>query len=1450
MSCTSALLSLHVDYIGGDTANYKKWYFAAIANDEVEWKRKMDAYTSEEYTSQIGLYLLIWGEANNVRFIPECLCYVYYTACEYASPEGTEFDFLNRVITPLYEFLKQQNENETDHSKRIGYDDMNQLFWFPQGLKTIKLYDSTFLYEKSNAYTYLDKVDWNATFSKTYYEKRTSMHAVTNFNRIWIIHITMFWYYTIFNSPTLYTPNYNQIEDTQPNLQTQMNMVAFGGTISCLISLLGVMYEGIFVPRWAGSDPILIRLIWLLMLLLINGSTIIPFSKYKVAISTIKLVVSILTFLYLSIIPPSMVFKFGSKRLNPFTNSFARLNKRSQIFSYLFWVFVFAAKFTESYFFLTLSLRDPIRVLSIMHMECSNFACYHQAKFALGLLYLVNFILFFLDTYLWYIIFNCLFSIGLSFKLGISIFTPWRNIFARLPERISTKLVYHGKEPQDISIGIPECVTKIWSYIVISLYQEHLLTIEQTDRLSSQNFFVNQDDTNEYFPAGKEAQRRISFFALSLSIPLPDPVPTLAMPGFTVLIPHYSEKIILNLNEVIGSRGLRMTLLEYLKELYPEEWGVFVNDSKVYLNMSPFEEGDESPKDAKQYEIASPSTMDIPFNYLGFKSSAPSLTLRTRLWASLRTQTLYRTVSGFMYYHSAIQLLHSVEAGESDYEALHGLAQRKFSMLIAMQRYQNFSPEELEDTHFLLQTYPTIRIAYLEEEVTENGINYYSALLTSGGDKLKIKLSGNPILGDGKSDNQNNAIIFYRGEYIQVIDSNQDNYLEECLKIKTVLAEFEEMDLDPSREYSSLSQKRNIVAILGSREYIFSESVGILGDIAAGKEQTFGTLFSRTLSELGGKLHYGHPDFLHGIFMTTRGGLSKAQKGLHLNEDIYAGMMVLSRGGRIKHCDYYQCGKGRDLGFSTILNFTIKIGSGLGEQILSREYFYLGTQLPIDRFLTFYYAHAGFHINNFFIMMGVNCFVLFLVFFAAMSNKKVVCEYNKHAPITDILTPAGCYDLQPVNAWITRFILSVMICFFISFIPLVVQELIEKGLTKAAYRLAAHFISCAPIFEVFVCQIYAASLREDFLFGGAKYIATGRGFATTRISFWSLYSRYSEVSVYTGIGILLAVLYSCLTIFQPALIWFSITIILLCFAPFIFNPHQFDFAEFFLDYREYLRWMLRSGDFSWNGSLRKKVERCSFMEVVVSMVVVGIYLAGYLIIEDSYHVIILGFGPYVFYYVILVSFGAVSLLIGWIPGMATIIKVVVYSFATLYNLLNLVLLFSGGVAKGTYGLLFLFALHNLIHKVVFICLTRDSTSVSNVSWWSGKWLFQGLGWSVLSQPFREIFLKIVEVNQFTHDLLIGHFLLFTLLPFLFIPYIDRWHSVMLFWLKPGLPRPIWNERIRNKRYLEVFKYGVLFFTLLLCGVVFILGALYWGRFVDGYVKLSQEYVMFLLSNLV
>jgi 1,3-beta-glucan synthase len=142
----------------------------------------------------------------------------------------------------------------------------------------------------------------------------------------------------------------------------------------------------------------------------------------------------------------------------------------------------------------------------------------------------------------------------------------------------------------------------------------------------------------------------------------------------------------------------------------------------------------------------------------------------------------------------------------------------------------------------------------------------------------------------------------------------------------------------------------------------------------------------------------------------------------------------------------------------------------------------------------------------------------------------------------------------------------------------------------ALIRLGKHFLSLSPIFEVFSTQIYSQSIRSNLTFGGARYIATGRGFATTRISFTILYSRFAGPSIYMGMRNLLLLLYATLSIWIPHLIYFWFSVLSLCVAPFVFNPHQFSFADFIIDYREFLRWMSRGNSrtkaSSWYGYCR------------------------------------------------------------------------------------------------------------------------------------------------------------------------------------------------------------------------------------------------------------------------
>ncbi|KAL6283334.1 hypothetical protein ACE6H2_014263 [Prunus campanulata] len=101
----------------------------------------------------LGLYLLIWGEASNLRFMPECLCYIFHhmayelhgmltgavslTTWEKVMPAygGQSESFLNNVVTPIYTVIKEEAKNSksgtADHSTWRNYDDLNEYFWSP-----------------------------------------------------------------------------------------------------------------------------------------------------------------------------------------------------------------------------------------------------------------------------------------------------------------------------------------------------------------------------------------------------------------------------------------------------------------------------------------------------------------------------------------------------------------------------------------------------------------------------------------------------------------------------------------------------------------------------------------------------------------------------------------------------------------------------------------------------------------------------------------------------------------------------------------------------------------------------------------------------------------------------------------------------------------------------------------------------------------------------------------------------------------------------------------------------------------------------------------------------------------------------------------------------------------------------------------------------------------------
>ncbi|MBA0798917.1 hypothetical protein Gohar_009466, partial [Gossypium harknessii] len=223
-----------------------------------------------------------------------------------------------------------------------------------------------------------------------------------------------------------------------------------------------------------------------------------------------------------------------------------------------------------------------------------------------------------------------------------------------------------------------------------------------------------------------------------------------------------------------------------------------------------------------------------------------------------------------------------------------GTCMMKYTYVVACQIYGAQKAKKdphAEEILYLMKQHEALRVAYVDEVSTgRDEKEYYSVLL-----------------GEGKPENQNHALIFTRGDAVQTIDMNQDNYFEEALKMRNLLEEY--------RQYYGIRKP----TILGVREHIFTGSVSSLAWFMSAQETSFVTLGQRVLANpLKIRMHYGHPDVFDRFWFLSRGGISKASRVINISEDIFAGFNCTLRGGNVTHHEYIQVGKGRDVGLNQI----------------------------------------------------------------------------------------------------------------------------------------------------------------------------------------------------------------------------------------------------------------------------------------------------------------------------------------------------------------------------------------------------------------------------------------------------------------------------------------------------------------------------------------------------
>ncbi|CAH9106645.1 unnamed protein product [Cuscuta epithymum] len=674
-------------------------------------------------------------------------------------------------------------------------------------------------------------------------------------------------------------------------------------------------------------------------------------------------------------------------------------------------------------------------------------------------------------------------------------------------------------------------------------------------------------DSAHNIPKNLEARRRLEFFTNSLFMEMPVSKPVREMLSFSVFTPYYSETVLYSMSELRKKNEDGISTLFYLQKIYPDEWRNFL---------------------ARIGRDENTSESDLSYN--------ANDTLELRFWASYRGQTLARTVRGMMYYRKALMLqayLERVAAGDSEAaisrsEATdtqgfelspeaRAQADLKFTYVVTCQIYGKQKEEqkpEAADIALLMQRNEALRVAFIDEvETLKDGKlhkEYFSKLVKAdinGKDKeiYSVKLPGNPKLGEGKPENQNHAIIFTRGNAIQTIDMNQDNYFEEALKVRNLLEEFH-------RDHGVRPP-----TILGVREHVFTGSVSSLASFMSNQESSFVTLGQRVLANpLKVRMHYGHPDVFDRVFHITRGGISKASRVINISEDIFSGFNSTLRQGNVTHHEYLQVGKGRDVGLNQIALFEGKVAGGNGEQVLSRDVYRLGQLFDFFRMLSFYFTTVGFYFCTMLTVLSAYSFLYGRAYLALSGVGETIQER------------ADIFENTALNAALNaQFLFQIGV---FSAVPMILGFILEQGFLKAIVSFVTMQVQLCTVFFTFSLGTRTHYFGRTILHGGARYQATGRGFVVRHIKFSENYRLYARSHFVKGMEIvLLLVVYLAYGFSTSAISYVLLTVsswflaISWLFAPYLFNPSGFEWQKTVEDFRDWTNWLLYRGGIGVKG---------------------------------------------------------------------------------------------------------------------------------------------------------------------------------------------------------------------------------------------------------------------------
>uniref|UniRef100_A0A0D3EPT2 1,3-beta-glucan synthase n=1 Tax=Oryza barthii TaxID=65489 RepID=A0A0D3EPT2_9ORYZ len=1202
--------------------NYISW--CRYLHLESNIKIPNDASTQQPEILYIGLYLLIWGEASNSHQYKNTIIPIRQDFDPPFRREGSDDAFLQLVIQPIYSVMKQEaamnKRGRTSHSKWRNYDDLNEYFWSKRCFKQLKwpmdsAADFFAVPLKIKTEEAMVIVAWSPSGLPS------AIFDPTVFRNVLTIFITAAF-----------------LNFLQATLEIILNWKAWR-SLECS-QMIRYILKFIVAVAW------LIILPTTYMSSIQNSTGLIKFfsswignlqseSIYNFAVA-LYMLPNIFSALFFIFLPFRRVLERSNSRIIRFFLWWTQpklyvargmYEDTCSLLKYtLFWILLLICKLAFSFYVehnlgVVITVWAPIVMIRTLGMLRSRF---EAIPIAFGK-HLVpghdsqpkrheheeDKINKFSD--IWNAFIHSLREEDLISNRVVD------RIHDRIEDSIRRQSLRTDEDIEPIKTQIANLLQDIMEIITQDIMKNGQGILKDENRNNQLFANINLDSVKDktwkekcvrlqlllttkesaiYVPTNLDARRRITFFANSLFMKMPKAPQVRSMMSFSVLTPYFKEEVLFSAEDLYKKNEDGISILFYLRKIYPDEW-------KNFLERIEFQPTDEESLKTKMDEI--------------------------RPWASYRGQTLTRTVRGMMYYRRALEIqciqdktdivklehrrtVQSSQQGWASFDMARAIADIKFTYVVSCQVYgmQKTSKDPKDKAcylNILNLMYPSLRVAYIDEVEAPAGNGttektYYSVLV-KGGEKYdeeiyRIKLPGKPTdIGEGKPENQNHAIVFTRGEALQAIDMNQDNYLEEAFKMRNVLEEFE------SEKYGKRKP-----TILGLREHIFTGSVSSLAWFMSNQETSFVTIGQRVLANpLKVRFHYGHPDIFDRLFHITRGGISKASKTINLSEDIFSGFNSTMREGNVTHHEYMQVGKGRDVGMNQISSFEAKVANGNGEQTLSRDIYRLGRRFDFYRMLSFYFTTVGFYFSSMVTVLTVYVFLYGRLYLVMSGLERSI-----------LLDPRIEQNIKPLeNALASQsfFQLGLLLV-----LPMVMEVGLEKGFRTALGEFVIMQLQLASVFFTFQLGTKTHYYGRTILHGGAKYRPTGRGFVVYHAKFADNYRMYSRSHFVKGLELLiLLVVYlvygssyrsSSMYLFVTFSIWFLVASWL--FAPFIFNPSCFEWQKTVDDWTDWRKWMGNRGgigmsvDQSWEAwwiseqeHLRKTSIRSLLLEIILSL---------------------------------------------------------------------------------------------------------------------------------------------------------------------------------------------------------------------------------------------------------